>query len=386
MAWAEKDKQTGTYRIGFRFSGRQYHLPKEYRYRDAQSADAKCEDVNETIRLIEQGRIAIPDGVDLRSFIGSGGRINRKPTPEAPAKPVTLGDLIDAYIEEMSEQGHRDSTLKTVRIHAKHLTEAASLGRNLPVESLSHGQVEGYVKGRRKQRWRGKPIQRDTIEKELETLGTIWRWAARTGKVRPGIPWESKRLVHLPPAQEKPAFLTYSQIEHKIQLGGLTDAQAEELWEGLYLTGREVKEILDLVEKSPTEDFVYPMFAFVALTGARRREVLQAQRVDFDFDLGYVTIRGVKGRRRTTTVLRKVHIHPRLQEAMVSWFSRHPGGQYVLCQSDRPPITRDAANYHFHRTLEGTRWSVVRGFHVFRHSMISILASQGKDQRYIDGT
>jgi site-specific recombinase XerD len=384
MAWAEYNRQTNTYRIGFRFSGRQYHLPKEYRYRDAQAADAKCEEIDETIRLIEQGRIAVPEGVDFRAFIGSGGRISQKPIFEPPAKPMTLGDLFDAYIREMSEQEHRDSTLRTIRIHANHLSDAALLGRDVPVDSLSHGDIEGYVKRRRKQRWRDEPIQRDTIEKELETLGTIWRWGARQGMVKSGIPWDSKRLVQLPPAQEKTAFMTYDQIYRRIQRGGLSDAEQEELWEGLYLTGGEVKEVLDLVEQRPAEPFVYPMFAFVALTGARKSELLRSQLDDFDFDLGYVTIRGVKGRKRTKTVLRNVHIHDRLREAMETWLSRHPGGQYVLCRADRSPLTKDAADYHFGLALEGTRWSVIRGFHVFRHSLISILASQGKDQRYID--
>lgn len=47
-------------------------------------------------------------------------------------------------------------------------------------------------------------------------------------------------------------------------------------------------------------------------------------------------------------------------------------------------MTVDAANYHFDQPLKGTKWAVIKGFHVFRHSMASILASNSVDQRFID--
>lgn len=34
--------------------------------------------------------------------------------------------------------------------------------------------------------------------------------------------------------------------------------------------------------------------------------------------------------------------------------------------------------------MAGGKWNVLRGFHVFRHSLASIMASKGKDQRVID--
>jgi integrase len=52
-------------------------------------------------------------------------------------------------------------------------------------------------------------------------------------------------------------------------------------------------------------------------------------------------------------------------------------------------MTVDQATDHFNRTLRGgepphEKWSKVRGFHTLRHSVASILASKGVDQRYID--
>lgn len=48
------------------------------------------------------------------------------------------------------------------------------------------------------------------------------------------------------------------------------------------------------------------------------------------------------------------------------------------------PLTEDEAGDHLKRTLAGSEWEVVRGYHAFRHSFISACASRGIDQRLID--
>ena len=47
-------------------------------------------------------------------------------------------------------------------------------------------------------------------------------------------------------------------------------------------------------------------------------------------------------------------------------------------------LTRNEAHDHLQRSLADSKWSVVRGWHVFRHSFISALAAKGVDQRIID--
>ena len=36
------------------------------------------------------------------------------------------------------------------------------------------------------------------------------------------------------------------------------------------------------------------------------------------------------------------------------------------------------------RTLSSSRWSVVKGWHIFRHAFVALCASRGVDQRLID--
>ena len=38
----------------------------------------------------------------------------------------------------------------------------------------------------------------------------------------------------------------------------------------------------------------------------------------------------------------------------------------------------------FRRVVQDSKWAMVRGFHTFRHSFVSVLAAAGVDQRLID--
>ncbi|WP_152050227.1 tyrosine-type recombinase/integrase [Tautonia marina] len=385
MAWPEFDEKSGYYRICFRYAGKRVKRSKTLKITDEGKAHAHCAAIEETMRLLESGRIRVPDGVDPIDFIISGGRLTEASKVATPEEQVvrTLGDLFNTYVEEMQGVKGRESTLETEGYHIAHLSDPALLGSQRVIEEIAFNDIQGYVNARAKMTWYGQPISRDTIEKELSTLGAIWRWGARRGLAVGPPPWRVRDLT-MPFAREKPPFRTFDQIMQRIRRGGLTEAQQREQWDCLYLTSEEVQEVLDLVETNARSAFVYPMFVFAALTGARRGELLRSEIDDFDFDAGSVTIRGTKGRQRSRLVTREVDIHPRLGAVMMDWFARHPGGQFTLSNPDGMPLTRNQANHHFDQPLRGTKWQVIKGFHVFRHSVASILASKGVDQRYID--
>lgn len=73
----------------------------------------------------------------------------------------------------------------------------------------------------------------------------------------------------------------------------------------------------------------------------------------------------------------------------------HPGGPFLFCEAANvvrsktkrttpTQVTRDEAHDHFQRTLAGSKWQVLKGWHVLRHSFISCCANSGVDQRLID--
>ena len=182
MAWFEQDKKSGIYRFRFPSTDpRQHRTPKEFKIRDEDAANAKCVEIDETIRLVERGVLTIPEGVDPVLFISSGGKVMQRPVFVPPPEAVTLKALFDAYIAERSEVGGRDGTILTENIHIAHLKELLGEGRD--VASIGFDDIQGYATGRRKQKWRGDAIQRETIEKELATFAAIWRWGMRRGMV-----------------------------------------------------------------------------------------------------------------------------------------------------------------------------------------------------------
>ena len=104
---------------------------------------------------------------------------------------------------------------------------------------------------------------------------------------------------------------------------------------------------------------------------------------DVQFERGIVRLRQKMRDKDKEFTFRDVKLHTDLTEVMKAWFGDHPGGQYTLCDSDREEVTWNAATRHFNTVLKESKWDVLRGWHVLRHSFASNLAAKGVDQRMI---
>jgi integrase len=160
--------------------------------------------------------------------------------------------------------------------------------------------------------------------------------------------------------------MTWGQIEQRGE---------PELWKYLFLDEAQIADLLKHVKDKARHGFIYPMFVFVAYTGARRSEVIRSERKDWDFESGQIRIRERKRRKDKAMTFRMVPMHSRLRDVMQSWFAEHPS-DYAIANGSK--LTRDSASHHFTKTLEESRWEVVKGFHVLRHSFGSNLARSGK--------
>jgi integrase len=180
-------------------------------------------------------------------------------------------------------------------------------------------------------------------------------------------------------------FQTWQQIERRIARGGLCDAEANELWTGLYLDETQVIELLSFVKERACHPFVFAMFAFTAYTGARRSEVLRSRIDDVDFESNQIMIRERKRRKHLAASCRFVPLHPRLRSVLEDWFAVHPGGQFTIaCCHTRGKrataarqLTPYQATHYFKHTLFKSKWKVVGGFHTLRHSFGSNLVRCG---------
>lgn len=372
-------KKGDAYYCTFRFQGRRYYFA--FGQVSEEQAKAKGVEVDEILDLLERGRLTVPEGVRLEDFVAASGKA---PTTAARPKTITSRQLFDQYLATHANGTIEESSLGTAKTHLNQITE--SIGDRFRVQQLTLLNLQEHVDRRRK-----KGISPVTLKKEIATFRACWNWAVHGGILLGTFP---NRGLRFPKEEEQEPFHTFAEIEAIITAEHPDDDRKESLWEALYLTRPELEEFLLYIRQNATQPWVYPIVTFAAFTGARRSEMLRTLVSDVDLTGGTVSVREkkrVRGKRSTRTA----PITPRLAEVLRDWLTIRPDSIYLFCQSQKvtrsktkrtapTAITRDEAYDHFKRTVAGSKWNVLRGYHVLRHSFISALASEGVDQRIID--
>jgi integrase len=387
MAWLEL-RAGGLYHVGFRFDGQKFK--KALHTRDVRTANARLHRVDENIRLIESGRLIIPDDADVASFLLSDGKLNGA-TPNSPKQKLrTLGQYAAAFLASIPDGSLEPHTVEGMVTHLKHLRRI--IGSSRIFTELKLHDLQTYVDRRSKDPGiRGRDLSAATIKKEITTLRTLWNWARNGEYISRVLPLRGLRY---PKMTDKPPFQTLAQIERRLAQVAHTEDEENELWSSLFLTTQEVHALLEHIRVTAQHGFIYPMFVFAAHTGARRSEILRSRLDDLDFGAGTITIhekKRVRGRHTT----RSVPMSPLLRQVLRDWIPAHPGGMQTFALSSAIdhskrkgnavlPITHDQAHDYFKRAVERSKWEKARGWHVFRHSFCSNCAAAGIDQRIIN--
>jgi integrase len=372
-------KKGDGYHCTFRFQGRRYYFAIG-NVPEAQAV-AKGAEVDETLTLIERGRLTVPEGIPLEEFVAAGGKI---PVISARPETVTARKLFDRYLETHANGTIEENSLGTAKSHLNQFTK--TVGERFRIQVLTLLDMQGHIDRRRKN-----GLSPVTLKKEVATVRACWNWAVHGGVLKGTFPGKGLRF---PKEEEKEPFRTFSEIETMITARKLDGATKDVLWEALYLTRPEIEEFLTFVQLNATLPWVYPMVAFAAYTGARRSEMLRALATDVEMIAGVVTVREkkrLKGKRSNRTA----PLTPKLADALRAWLAVRPESPFLFCQAQRvsrsktkragpTAITTDEAHDHFRRTVADSKWRVLHGYHVLRHSFISALASEGVDQRVID--
>jgi integrase len=375
-----KTDAAGNFSVTFRFGGRQF--TKSAGTTDCRKAEAVRSRVQDMLFRLKGGYVSIPDGADPGEFIVSGGERAAKvmlTVPSSAPTPLTLGDLFRLYKEHFPVDGKAETTRAMEKIHQGHLLRC--LGSEATLESVKLSTAQNYVNQRTRESYRDDPILPPTIKKELSTLRSIWNWCNKQGHIGVGFPLDIQSLT-FPRGKDKLPFQTLDEIRKAIARGGLTVRDQKDLWESLYLRSEEVRDVLRHVRENARYPFVYPMFVFAALTGARRSEICRSRVEDWDFGNLVVKLREWK-RKKGRISFRQVDLHPELVLVMRDWFESSPNGQYTISK-DGKRLTVNMATDHFNGATENSEWSDIPGFHTSRHSFASIYASLGIDETTID--
>ncbi len=371
---ASLELRANRYRVAFRLGGQKHHVT--VKTADRKEAEACLGRLEENLRLVERGRLTIPDGADVGLFLLSDGRLEQR---VKAVKVMTVGELVATYRATFTAGVKEKNTALTERIHLGHAERI--LGGQTPVTQVTSAALQGYVDARVGTTYKGRSIKPQTIKKELATLMYVWNWAHRNNLI--GVRYPGVELV-FPKAKLKEPFRTLDQIEVIVGRGGLSKAQVRELWDALYLNPAEIAEFLDHIRHGDVYPWFYPFVATAAHTGARRSELLRARVDDFDFTNRVVILREKK-RSKDRETFRSVELTPFLERVMREYFgSAHPGGVFAFADGSNQPLAEGTSQYAFRRAVRGSKWAMVRGYHTFRHSFVSVLAAAGVDQRLID--
>ncbi|WP_298867568.1 site-specific integrase [uncultured Gimesia sp.] len=388
-------KANGTYHVVFRFpvNGKPKQFNRSLKTDSKKAALGKSGLIQETIDLIASGRIAFTEGMtekEVGDFILSGGKHTAKPTA---IKSVKLETLWDDYTQNYTV-GKEASSVSTEKTHKNNLVHFMG---NVTVQSVTTDKLQQYIKDRMKpsKKFKRNSAAPKTIGKEIQTFNYLWGVAQKIGYISKEKDSPTKGVT-LPKGKGNKPFATREQIESIVK--HLTDEkEIKEEWSRLFLRESELEELLKYVKENARHKFIYPAFCFAIYTGARRSEIMRSEKSDFDFENNRVQIRQKKEDRKKSMSYRQVRIHSNLAETMKVYFDNdHVGGKYTIASLPDPellkqrvvaikakPLTENQMRHYFERVLENSKWDVLKGWHIFRHSFCSNLASRGKPEAVI---
>lgn len=372
MASIRESKGEG-YLVLFRYGGRQYQ--RKLGTDDQKEAEARRKRLEATIHDLSTGRLKLPDDCqDVGTFILSDGRATGK---AVPAQHVTLKELWDIYLSDSPENVKEASTMVTEGVHFRHMLRLLKPGTAVPL--LTTADLQRYIKARSLEDGiREEKIKSRTIRKEIGTFEAVWNKFALPHKlVKEDFKMHFGTLVYSK-ERSKPPFRTYDEI--KDQLPGKTAAEQANLWDCLFLQRNELEQVIGTLQHAlGCPAWLYPMALMAAHTGCRRSELMRAEPEDFNLANGVVHVREKKRNKNKEFTYRPVPLSTRLVKVLSEWKATRQPGEYMFGN-----LTPKVVHTSLQDGFKGSQWTVIRGWHIFRHSLASIMAMEGKDQRMID--
>mgnify|MGYP002637339548 FL=1 len=178
MASLQNDP-SGNYHVKFRFGGRQYR--RSLRTKLRRKAEAAASHVEENIRLITEGRMTLPAGADIPTFLLSDGRLTEQITV---GPDLRVGELLAKYLRSIPRDTLEKTTIGTFGVHMRHIERL--IGGRVPLQMVTKSSLQEYVTARSREPGRREFVSAATIRKEVATFvdggEKVWRLAGLAGR------------------------------------------------------------------------------------------------------------------------------------------------------------------------------------------------------------
>jgi hypothetical protein len=154
--------------VGFRLGRTKFK--RSLKTIDIDEAEGRLARLKENIRLIESGRLVLPEHPDPAAFLLSDGKLN---DTARVAERLALSQLIERYRAALPEGALEPESLRIAELHIRHFVRVLGIRKELADMDLD--DLQHYVLKRSREPGRhGLRVSVGTIRKELATLTTLW--------------------------------------------------------------------------------------------------------------------------------------------------------------------------------------------------------------------
>ena len=361
------------YRLQFSYKGQQY---KRFLIKNENVANVIQARINTLVTEFKAGLRPLPEDVSLPDFIFDSAA--KKPeTKTVPQAPVTrLSDLIREYEKTSAPPAKALSTWKTEKIHLRHLErfiaeQQSEYGIDPMLTDIDVKFFDLYKHFRYTQK-----IRTDTVNKEISTFQALLQMAVKYRYLKYNVVREVKRDKSQVPAER---FRTHTEIKELLKNGDYSKDEIYELKRFRYLTPKEIKELIALAEGK----WIHPILITCAHTGMRKGELIKLEWGDVDLERRFLWASSGKQSQIQKETKRRVPLDDTLLATLHEQKLKSGDSRWVFPGPNGGKMSIHTLGESLRRLLKGTDFEGL-GFHAFRHSLCSNLASKGVDQRFID--
>lgn len=355
---------------------------------NAQSCKAQVEAALDAIRhgqhstasrLLDQGfdilDIVFPNEKTAHLLKSNGNRQQQQPGNEKllGGESLSVGELVPRYLSYLKDH-ESDGHWRRVKSRLSHLVAFAG---GISVMSLDGELLEAYVAARKLQDTRD-----ETRKNEIASIRAMLNWSVETGTLE-SLPVKKFPVIK---TDEADPFLFKSDIDLRIAEAASAGEEIDKLANRMVLTPVDIERLVDVARRK-NELLVLPI-RLVACTGMRRSEMVGLRKVDFDPNLGRISVHSGKGSKKKRRTVRNVDVHKSVLPSLRASSASLPNGSGWLFPvfepttkrtSQRPRIDcrADRAGRLMRDLLADTEFELLGGWHALRHSFITVCVWQG---------